>query len=421
MIETGQLKRKISQHFTQLKTEIAQNGSSGFTDIHKDAEDLVKRLLNLVNGYRLQNLNYPATNYPGLDLGSSDNGIAYQVTSVKTSDKIADMLDKVTRHQHYITYPRIRAFILSGRQGSYTITSPDPNKFTFDWETDIEDFDTLLKQINQLDLEKLTEIAAYLDAELPGYLVRFNNDMHQQPVDSNFLLSVTDGQTLSGLPYYSHFSMRIALSGNTFSTPSLYRELQKFFSQPIQRRFLTIFNRAYEQPISSETITYLAPFAAGGYTNVWHSYILQLQENSIRFEHIELYSQKLLVTSMDNELQPLLVLLLFCQFIYNNTQLHINLDIDLATNADLTFHRQSIICKTVPTYVSHRLNPSKLQFSKVLKDTSNQTLLAMMQKIMEKFVASEQDFLSGSPFIEIDQTEQNRVLDTLKETFNLSR
>jgi hypothetical protein len=55
---------------------------------------------------------------PGLDLGDSQNGWAFQVTAVKTSAKIKETLEKITPEQRK-QYPNVRIVVIRKKQGSY--------------------------------------------------------------------------------------------------------------------------------------------------------------------------------------------------------------------------------------------------------------------------------------------------------------
>lgn len=129
------------------------------------AEDFVKDLLNIVFDYNLKNLNFDIKNQVSIDLGDMDNGVAYQVTSTKTTPKIQTTIDKFIEFQLYGTYPQLYVFILQDKQKSYP-QFDTRGFFTFNSQTHILDFKHLLAIIKTLETDKLRKVNALIQEEL---------------------------------------------------------------------------------------------------------------------------------------------------------------------------------------------------------------------------------------------------------------
>ncbi|MGV8137035.1 MAG: SMEK domain-containing protein [Mangrovibacterium sp.] len=73
--------------------EINSSNALNFFDINKISEGICLQLLNLIFNLRLTDLNALKNNYPGIDLGDFDSGIAFQVTSRNDLRKIKQTLN----------------------------------------------------------------------------------------------------------------------------------------------------------------------------------------------------------------------------------------------------------------------------------------------------------------------------------------
>lgn len=87
------LRLSIMVRFLKLQTARGRN------DDAKAAEDVVAQFLNALCGWHLTNLNAVQPNYPAVDLGDFDKGIAIQVTVNGTTPKVRDTHEKAHRHK----------------------------------------------------------------------------------------------------------------------------------------------------------------------------------------------------------------------------------------------------------------------------------------------------------------------------------
>lgn len=129
-------------------------------DHHILMEDVVCKLLNMVYGWELVNLNYQKKNHPGIDLGDDKNRIAVQVTSDKSRNKVVDTLRKFEEHRCFKEYDRLIIFIV-GEQECFK-KEFTTQAFTFSPEMDILDLTVLFKAIQAADESVQDAVYDYL-------------------------------------------------------------------------------------------------------------------------------------------------------------------------------------------------------------------------------------------------------------------
>src|SRR4051794_28316204 len=100
MITTGKYFEGIVEMLNNFKSEVQTFSALGLSNINKHSENFLERILNVVYNYELENLNKGKSNYPGLDLGDTSEGIAYQITATKKSEKIDDTLTTCLNYKH---------------------------------------------------------------------------------------------------------------------------------------------------------------------------------------------------------------------------------------------------------------------------------------------------------------------------------
>lgn len=90
-------KREISEirkHIISWIYDIDVENARLYFDINKVSEGIALRILNLIYGFNLKDLNDEKMNFPGIDLGDEDSAkIAFQITSDNHARKIKDTLN----------------------------------------------------------------------------------------------------------------------------------------------------------------------------------------------------------------------------------------------------------------------------------------------------------------------------------------
>jgi hypothetical protein len=87
--------KKIEKSLTILEVSTRNRTRLNLNDQNVMAEPVIAKLLNLIYGYNLVNLNIGKKNSAAIDLGDKRNKIAVQVTSTNTRRKIQDTINKL--------------------------------------------------------------------------------------------------------------------------------------------------------------------------------------------------------------------------------------------------------------------------------------------------------------------------------------
>jgi len=183
MITSGNYVDRIIQNLSILKHEIEIKSRLGLNDINKPCEDLIKEILNRVYDLKLVNLTKENISFPGIDLGDSESGVAYQITSTRKKDKIEKTLEQCIHHQLYLTYNEIRVFLLNDKKESYKLKIKTLPYFVFDPSIHIIDFDSLFKEIHSLDVIMKEELCLFIERELPYAISPPTNGHELRPND----------------------------------------------------------------------------------------------------------------------------------------------------------------------------------------------------------------------------------------------
>lgn len=181
MIEQEKYVKKICEKLGILENTIKNYNSLRYFDINISAENLYAGLLNRVYGWNLQNANYVSKNAAAIDLVDHGNRIAVQVSSDKTSKKIAHTITEYKNNAEEISGYRLIMFFVTGKQKTYRNQFDTEGMFSFNKKRDIWDNTTVLHDLGNMPLGKLKEVAEFLMTELSA-LDRDDNqtDTHQK-------------------------------------------------------------------------------------------------------------------------------------------------------------------------------------------------------------------------------------------------
>ena len=159
--------REISDALAEFEVKVRNRNSIHLFDVNTEAEDFICGLLNRIYGYSLHNLNtIVQQNYPGIDLGSTNDGIAVQVTADGSKKKIQHTIDVFVEKQYYVEYPRLVVLII-GKKKSNNKSFETKGYFEFVQERDVLDIQDLLTKIKAIaNTEKIVEIARYIQYEI---------------------------------------------------------------------------------------------------------------------------------------------------------------------------------------------------------------------------------------------------------------
>lgn len=416
MINSAKELEVIGEHIAVLRMVIAQCGKQGKFNINKSCEGMVMRMLNLAYGYRLKNLGEESVTFPGIDLGDRGN-IAFQVTSEKTSEKIDETLAMVLKHEHHILFPTIKIFILSNKQGSYTITTNTSPHFIFSKTDDILDFDDLLNKIEHCEPKVISAIHSLVQTELPLAIDRLKGTEADQPEP---LVNIQQGIMVSKMKHYRYANFEIKLGGSKYSAPAIYKLLKQKLINHSTNRYLPIFYPANLQTSNSQLIEYRIPLAAAGASNNYKEQVLKITANQINFGYAQYVDNSTLITNLDEEVGGLITILLIIQGLYVHDPLKLDIKIQLTTDADLYFTPQQSLYNVGHVMSTYQLNPNRHEVEFGLYNLENEKLIDMMQEIINGFATEKPAFGSHEPFLAIDEQEQKTALNALRNIIHPS-
>ena len=158
---------RINELMSRFVAQVKGAKAMRRTDINRVSEDVLIPLFAEVYGHTdLRNLNVSeGPNFPAIDLGDEKTRTAYQITSRFRSEKIKDTIKKFVDHKLYEKFDRLVIYILTEKPKTYRGKGLDQiiqGKFAFAKDTDILDYQDLLKEISGFCLEKTYRIEKIL-------------------------------------------------------------------------------------------------------------------------------------------------------------------------------------------------------------------------------------------------------------------
>lgn len=186
MLSRGYFIGEIVDALSEVSAQASTRGRLGLTDLHKHAENFFMTILNLAYSYSLSNLNEERSNAPGLDLGDPTNGVAFQITTERTSQKVNHTLGKLTSEQ-IKAYPKVRILMIGGKQSTYSLDKELCEEVSFT-EADIWDTDVLGKRCMDLPIDVLQSIYNHIRAEI----ARVRIDLEIPDAEGNFPTNIAD-------------------------------------------------------------------------------------------------------------------------------------------------------------------------------------------------------------------------------------
>lgn len=158
--------RTIEAVLSDFELRVQNLNSLHLFDVNTISEDFMCGLLNNIYGYSLKNLNAQRSNYPGIDLGSKEDGIAVQVTSDGTRSKINKTLNKFIENKYYQDYSRL-IIVVIGNKKNYRKGFDTNSLFVFDSNRDILDIKGLLQDIDKIpDTKTMQKVYEYCTYEM---------------------------------------------------------------------------------------------------------------------------------------------------------------------------------------------------------------------------------------------------------------
>lgn len=152
---------KLTNAFAILSTNISYNSQQSMLDINKVMETILPDLLNHVYGLSLTNLNTITHNHPAIDLGDEISGLAVQVTSDGSKQKMVETISKYKKYELDKKYNEIWFLIISND------TKCSFQRSGFDIK--IKNMSDLAKDICELPPSKFDRIFSFCQRQFSQY------------------------------------------------------------------------------------------------------------------------------------------------------------------------------------------------------------------------------------------------------------
>ena len=151
---------EIAKKLTFITYYVRFKTSANLNDINTILESCFKEILNIIFGYNLINLNNEYL-YPAIDLGDSENKIAFQVTSTNDISKIRKTLEKFNKYKLYEYYDTLKILIIDDKKSYRPKITMDTNYFNL--KNNIISVFELTKYIKDISITNQNKIIKILN------------------------------------------------------------------------------------------------------------------------------------------------------------------------------------------------------------------------------------------------------------------
>lgn len=160
--------KEIVHEFALWERKLGLLSSVNLNDLNLFSEHYAKELLNIVLNYKFINANSEQGNSVSVDLIDRKNRTAVQISSTKTSAKIQKTLNGFQDKRLSVNYDRLIFLVLGKKQRTYNGLRI-PSGMNFNVNTDIMDFDDLVRVINFLPTLSISNIRKIFKPENAGH------------------------------------------------------------------------------------------------------------------------------------------------------------------------------------------------------------------------------------------------------------
>lgn len=408
MISTGKYFEEIVAMLNIFRSDVQTFSALSLTNINKHSENFIKRLLNLTYNYELDNLNKGKSNFPGIDLGDSDEGIAYQISATKKSEKIDETLVKCLKFHHYNSFKNINVFVLTKKQGSYTIkTSTEPH-FTFTPEQNIIDFDDLFKDIEHLDLSRIKAMNEYIKAELQNVISSIRDNKTDEKKQ---ILDVQSALEKSKMTTFSLWQSKVVLNNEKLSVPEIHNKLNLFlFTPALKNSYLPLFNTALRKIPSNKEILYIHELQETHAKNHFYGNAMLIESSSITIEKANYADNEIMFNLLQEMMMLLTSILFFSKEAKGNFEISVSISLEANTKVFFLPRHSLVVENLLNTFILD----SPFEFTETITDVHTSTLADLLQKVMHGFAIQELSILSTDPFINIKRDLTEFVINNIK-------
>lgn len=152
----------IVYYLSILRVAVAMHNSLNHQDINIASENFFRDFLNLAFGYKLKNINIVQRNAQAIDLGDADARIAIQVTSSTGLAKVKHTHSGFVKGGLDSTYDRLIILMIGEKTAFKQVILGECGCFQVSLRDDVWGIPELLRQLEDLSLEKLVACEKYL-------------------------------------------------------------------------------------------------------------------------------------------------------------------------------------------------------------------------------------------------------------------
>lgn len=167
----------IVYYLSILRVSVEMHNSLNHQDINISSENFFRDLLNLALGYRLKNINIVQKNAQAIDLGDADARIAIQITSSTGLAKVRHTHSKFVSGGLESTYDRLIVLIIGEKTAFKQDSLGNADGFQISLRNDVWGISELLRQIEDLPLDRLIECEKYLKDGISVHRPREANEV----------------------------------------------------------------------------------------------------------------------------------------------------------------------------------------------------------------------------------------------------
>jgi hypothetical protein len=407
MYTTSNYIDKIIEKLAYIKSALELHGKQGTLSLHKNSELLMMNVLTLTYGYQLEFLGKDSR-FPGVDLGSQTEGIAIQITSRNDNDKVNDAIEKFLKHNLQKTFPRMFVLMMNSRIAKYPLKPFSDQSFQFDPAKDIIDFNDLITKIRSIMPIQVQMIAEYLERELPT--------VSMTSIDTqSYLIDVQADRSQRQLEYFFHSAVTIKFQGAGLSAAKLYRWLNEYFNDARKSFFyLNVLNEHYRNRSAfSGEVAFDIPLHDEAAVNYAKHTAMKITEDQIQIEFANYYSNREHNSNLQEELGPMLSVLLALPALKLSAEASIEVSYDYQTNGKLMFYNMNSIL-AADTYMQVFYLDKPIAVKKVFKKIDDDDLLELLQEIADTFVNEPLPFQKNHPFMAFNRNGQLQTLNFIR-------
>lgn len=167
VLERGKNYESVVMRLSVLRYMVKSLNKQGKTDLNRDCESFYAKVLSMVYGYDLINVNDARHNSAAIDLADAARKVCFQLSSTATAEKITKTIDSFVKHKLYETYAELRFLMLVDRL-DYKKTFDTGGHFIFDAKEHVIDIDDLLDDVIRLDDARLAALCGFIEKQLPS-------------------------------------------------------------------------------------------------------------------------------------------------------------------------------------------------------------------------------------------------------------